>query len=89
MKKPKPGDLDQDRIRYVGMQIPMANGSTIKVVQTGETPLKSVDGPRCDKCGAPVETGLIAVFCPHGDDCEFFVEEHADTIHEMRAKRHG
>lgn len=25
--------------------------------------------PRCDKCGAPVTTGAMAILCQHGQDC--------------------
>lgn len=32
------------------------------------------DCPRCDTCGAPVTTGLMAVFCPR-KDCEFMPPE--------------
>ena len=38
--------------------------------------------PRCDKCGAPVETGAMALFCPKGRDCEFWVPE-VETINGM------
>lgn len=31
--------------------------------------------PRCDKCGAEITTGLMAVFCPRGKECEFWVPE--------------
>jgi hypothetical protein len=38
---------------------------------------KSTDGNdyRCDKCGAEITTGLMAVFCPKGKECEFWVPE--------------
>lgn len=28
--------------------------------------------PTCDKCGAPITTGLMAAFCPRGKECEFW-----------------
>lgn len=28
--------------------------------------------PCCDKCGAPITTGLMAVFCPNKERCEFW-----------------
>lgn len=31
--------------------------------------------PRCDKCYAPICTGLMAVFCTFGDACEFFPDD--------------
>lgn len=34
-----------------------------------------IDEPKCDKCGAPITTGLMAAFCPDGKDCEFWVPE--------------
>lgn len=46
------------------------------------------DDPKCDKCGAPITTGLMAVFCPKGDDCEFFVADQAEFIHELRGEAH-
>ena len=33
------------------------------------------DTPRCDKCGMEITTGLMAVFCPFGKECEFYPEE--------------
>jgi Zn finger protein HypA/HybF involved in hydrogenase expression len=31
--------------------------------------------PRCDKCGAPVTTSAMALICPRGKQCEFWVPE--------------
>lgn len=28
--------------------------------------------PTCDKCGAPVETGFMALICPYEQACEFW-----------------
>lgn len=33
--------------------------------------------PRCDRCGAPITTGLMAAFCPHRERCEFWPEDEA------------
>ena len=41
--------------------------------------------PHCDKCGAPITTGLMAVFCPMAEQCEFWVPEQAEFLHELRA----
>ena len=30
---------------------------------------------KCDKCGAEITTGLMAVFCPLGKECEFYPED--------------
>lgn len=43
------------------------------------------DVPTCDKCGAPITTGLMAVFCPQADQCEFWVEDQREFIEELRA----
>jgi hypothetical protein len=32
------------------------------------------EDPKCDKCGAPITTGLMAAFCPRKEECEFWVE---------------
>ena len=42
------------------------------------------DDPRCDKCGAPITTGLMAVFCPLAKECEFWVEDAADFLNALR-----
>ena len=46
-----------------------------------------MDDPKCDKCGAPITTGLMAVFCPYAEQCEFFVPEQAEFIKELRDKQ--
>lgn len=28
--------------------------------------------PKCDKCGEEITTGMMAFFCPHGSECEFW-----------------
>jgi len=28
--------------------------------------------PKCDRCGATVTTGMMAVFCPRSEKCEFW-----------------
>lgn len=33
------------------------------------------DDPKCDKCGAPIDSGIMAVGCPSGKDCEFWTPE--------------
>lgn len=53
-----------------------------------------MDDPKCDKCGAPIDTGLMAVFCPR-NDCEFMPEEGLppefqawrDEVQKRRASR--
>ena len=41
----------------------------------GEAGMSEIDTPTCDKCGAEITTGLMAVFCPGGKECEFWVPE--------------
>jgi hypothetical protein len=45
--------------------------------------------PVCDKCGAPITTGFMAVICPHTDQCEFWPndEEGAKFIRSMRENK--
>ncbi len=31
--------------------------------------------PCCDRCGAPITTGLMAAFCPHRERCEYWPED--------------
>jgi hypothetical protein len=31
--------------------------------------------PCCDKCGAEITTGFMALFCPKRKECEFWVPE--------------
>ena len=33
------------------------------------------ESPRCDKCGVEITTGLMAVFCPRGAECEFYPDD--------------
>lgn len=43
------------------------------------------DGPKCDKCGLPITTGLMAVFCPLDKECEFWPGPlHQEFIDEFR-----
>ncbi len=41
--------------------------------------------PSCDKCGAPITTGLMSVFCPLRKDCEFWEPDLDESIAEFRA----
>lgn len=56
---------------------------------------KGVDGldecPRCDMCGAEITTGLMAVFCPRREKCEFYPED-ADSqafVAQLRGDFHN
>jgi hypothetical protein len=45
----------------------------------------SVHEPKCDRCGAPVTTGLMAMMCPHARQCVFVDgDEHWEIVEEMR-----
>jgi hypothetical protein len=33
------------------------------------------DDPKCDRCGAPITTGLMAAICPHREKCEFWPDD--------------
>lgn len=37
--------------------------------------LPSDDEPKCGKCGAPIDSGIMAVGCLAGQDCEFWTPE--------------
>lgn len=41
--------------------------------------------PTCGKCGAPITTGMMAVLCPRGRQCEFVMDdEHWEQIEDFR-----
>jgi hypothetical protein len=42
--------------------------------------------PKCDRCGAPVTTGLMAVFCPRAEQCEFW-PDHPESVAFVRELR--
>lgn len=44
------------------------------------------EAPKCDKCGAEITTGLMAVFCPFAEQCWFWPEapETAAFVQELR-----
>ena len=31
--------------------------------------------PKCDRCGAPMTTGLMAAICPRREGCEFWPDD--------------
>jgi hypothetical protein len=33
------------------------------------------DDPKCDRCGAPITTGLMAAICPRREQCEFWPDD--------------
>ena len=53
-----------------------------RVPSTNTTP----HDPRCDKCGAPITTGMMAVICPHAEQCEFWVPEQSEFLRELRGE---
>ena len=42
--------------------------------------------PKCDKCGAPVTTGMMAAICPRAEKCAFWPadESSQEFIHALR-----
>lgn len=48
-----------------------------------------MDEPKCDKCGAEITTGFMAVFCPLAERCEFWVPKQAELLHELRGDIRG
>ena len=41
--------------------------------------------PKCDKCSAPITTGLMATMCPHARACALVHDdEHFAVIEELR-----
>jgi len=42
------------------------------------------EDPECPKCGAPITTGLMAVFCPLKQECEFWEPDLDEAILEFR-----
>lgn len=50
------------------------------MIDPSQLPVTFVDAdaandPTCDKCGAPVCTGIMAMICPHAEQCEFWPED--------------
>lgn len=37
--------------------------------------MKQYRDPTCDKCGAEITTGLMALYCPKGIECEFYPDD--------------
>lgn len=42
--------------------------------------------PKCEQCGAEITTGLMAVFCPRREKCDFYPEdaESQDFLESLR-----
>jgi uncharacterized Zn finger protein (UPF0148 family) len=38
--------------------------------------------PHCDKCGAPITTGMMVMICPRHEACEFWDETWDDELKE-------
>lgn len=45
--------------------------------------------PTCSKCGAPVSTSAMAMYCPRDTECEFYPDDEASQqfIREWRERR--
>jgi hypothetical protein len=35
----------------------------------------SMNDPTCEKCGAPITTGMMALLCPGREECAMFPED--------------
>ncbi len=46
------------------------------------------DSVYCDTCGVEVTTGLMAVYCPRAEGCEFWPDDEASQafIRQLRAQ---
>jgi hypothetical protein len=45
----------------------------------------SVHEPKCDRCGAPITTGMMALMCPYARQCALVDgDEHWQTVEELR-----
>ena len=45
----------------------------------------TADEPKCDRCGAPITTGMMALMCPHARQCALVDgDEHWQTVEELR-----
>jgi hypothetical protein len=42
----------------------------------------------CEKCGAPITTGMMAMICPHAEKCEFWPEDESsqEFVKQLRAQ---
>lgn len=56
-------------------RFPTANEITQTHARLGIDP--TID-PCCDRCGAPVTTGVMALICPYEKRCEFWTDEIAE-----------
>jgi hypothetical protein len=43
--------------------------------------------PTCDKCGAPITTGMMALLCPGRTDCEMWPKDGAPEFATMFADK--
>ena len=47
--------------------------------------MSTTDDPKCDRCGAPITTGMMAMMCPHARQCAFVDDdEHWQIIETLR-----
>jgi hypothetical protein len=48
--------------------------------------MSTTEEPKCDRCDAPITTGMMALICPHGRQCAFVDDdEHWQIIEGLRA----
>lgn len=73
-----------DAMGMVGLpQIAIPEAYQIGDFVTGEEADSAIDNfkPSCNKCKASITTGMMALFCEHGNECEFYTAE----IEEFKA----
>jgi hypothetical protein len=45
----------------------------------------TADEPKCDRCGAAITTGMMALMCPHARQCALVDgDENWQTVEELR-----
>jgi len=45
--------------------------------------MDDADCPKCEKCGAPITTGLMALLCPGRQECAMWPEGGSPTFEAM------
>lgn len=46
---------------------------------------EDTEGPKCDRCGAPITTAMMPLICPHGRQCGFVDgAEHWKEVEALR-----
>lgn len=75
LKNPSPAEIDDLLKRIDAFVDSSHNIPALTLLVDAAFTIEYLRKPRCDKCGAEITTGLMAVFCPRGKECEFWVPE--------------